>query len=211
VKLLIIPSKQRCPYHCLEGICNICGQERNDSDRQMEKLYESQAVSHPFETDDCTVLALAHVLNSSYAEAHAICEAAGRKPRTGMFCIDIHRMLKGLAKSGRILSVRLKRGKEYVLPPRYEKRKKPVLVRGKHGNFYRSFPRKATTIAEFLKDMPKKGRFYISGGGHSFSMVDGMLLNPTPRIRAYMTGCWEIKLKPSGRELNSQTISTTAG
>ena len=44
---------------------------------------------HPTEARDCTVRALAHVLDMPYSEAHATMAAFGRKPRRGVPRADV--------------------------------------------------------------------------------------------------------------------------
>lgn len=46
---------------------------------------------HPTEARDCTVRALAHVLDMPYSEAHSTMAAFGRKPRKGVPRADVIR------------------------------------------------------------------------------------------------------------------------
>ena len=48
----------------------------------------------PTERNDCVVRALTIALNRSYDEMHAICGAAGRKPRKGMYVYQIEQALQ---------------------------------------------------------------------------------------------------------------------
>jgi len=149
-------------------------------------------LSHPNETNDCTVIALAHVLGCPYADAHEICSESGRKPRHGLCNYQISAMLRALVKMNRITSFETKNFEHWV-----DSLNQTVEVRSRYGYvFHRRPRRRGTTVGQFVRTLPVKGSFYLTSTGHAFAYVDGKLLDNMykSKMRALMTSCWEVKL-----------------
>ncbi len=149
-------------------------------------------LSHPNETNDCTVIALAHVLGCPYAEAHKICADSGRKSESGMCNYQIQGALNKLIKSGRIVSADLK-----SFTSRRDTFERTIPVRSRYGYIFHRRPRRTgTTVGQFIHSLPNTGRFYLTSTKHAFAVVDGKLLDNNHRVqtRALMSSCWEIKL-----------------
>jgi hypothetical protein len=149
--------------------------QQNDAGRNL---------SHPNETNDCTVVALANAAGISYGKAHELAAQFGRRNRHGMKKDAIKRMLCNLDISGLATTRQL---------PVTE----PVHVSRKVGGYfsYRTRGRRVgTSVASFLHTLPKYGRFYIGSTSHAFAYVDGVVVDnlQRPKSRAIMLFCYEI-------------------
>jgi hypothetical protein len=146
--------------------------------------------THPFETRDCSVIALAHSVGISYAEAHTICAQQGRRNRRGMRDCDIQSVLTKMKNSGQILDVIFK---PYIRMRPAFNTCSPAVIQG-----YRMYARRprqtGSTVAAALRHLPRKGRFYLTCTSHAFAYVDGVLFDNLgkSKMRALMTSCWEI-------------------
>jgi len=145
-------------------------------------------LTHPHETRDCTVVALAHVLGVPYSEAHKIMAAAGRRPRKGMTHYAIEAALNTLKQNGTIADVI---GKPFTTT-------RPVVLVGSAAIAYRMYGRRprrtGTTVAQALCSLPRTGRFYLACTTHAFAYVDGKLLDNLnkSKMRALMSSCWQV-------------------
>jgi len=151
-------------------------------------------LSHPNETNDCTVIALAHVLGCQYSEAHKALADVGRRPRKGITNYAINEALNRLLLHKRVSYVKYTEVK--TTRPSFER---GILVQSATGwkrPFYRRPRRQGTTVAQFLRSLPKIGRFYLTSTSHAFAYVDGKLLDNlnNSKLRALMASCWEVKL-----------------
>jgi hypothetical protein len=146
--------------------------------------------THPFETRDCTVIALAHSTGISYADAHKLCAEAGRRPRMGITNGDIQIVLDRMKRRGQILDVIFK---PYIRMRPAFNTCTPAVIQG-----YRMYARRprqtGSTVASALRMLPRKGRFYLTCTSHAFAYVNGQLLDNLgkSKMRALMTSCWEI-------------------
>lgn len=109
------------------------------------------------ETNDCSVLAIAHVCGIPYSEAHLLAQQFGRDDRKAMYQKDICRAI---------------RGKGWNVSRRY-------LV-----SFKRCYPRKVENVTTYHpKRFPEvwdNGRKYIAfTDGHVLAIVDGAALDWT--------------------------------
>ena len=147
------------------------------------------------EHNDCTVVAAANTLGIPYAEAHDLMRKNGRRNRCGTKVCVIRRALESRAKvTEHIISTPM--SKSYF---GFEPRRK-------------AFP----TVAQFLRKLPKTGRYYLCSTNHAFAYVDGKLLDNIDggKMRARMSRCFEvvpvdqrITVMPSIRELAAITPS----
>jgi hypothetical protein len=163
--------------------------------------------THPNETNDCTVIALANVLGCPYAEAHEIMRKAGRRPRKGVQNYVIHSMLTRLRDDKRIQEFLTKTFSSARPNP---STLAPNVVRGYH--MYGRRPRRiGTTVAQFVRTLPRTGRFYLTCTTHAFAYVNGKLLdnNTSAKARALMCSCWEVKL-PEAKPVVNQPELTQA-
>jgi hypothetical protein len=145
-------------------------------------------LTHPHETRDCTVVALAHVLGVPYSEAHKIMAAAGRRPRKGMTHFAIEAVLNSLKQNGVVADII---GKPFTST-------RPTIITGSAVHAYRMYGRRprrqGTTVAQALCSLPRTGRFYLACTTHAFAYVDGKLLDNLnkSKMRALMSSCWQI-------------------
>jgi hypothetical protein len=125
-----------------------------------------------FEHNDCAVVATANVLDIPYAEAHALLHRYGRRNRCGTKVRTTKAALESRAKVV-----------EHVIGT-------PM------GNmsFFRS--RSYPTVAQFLRKLPKTGRYLLCSTTHGFAYVDGKLLDNIygGKMRARMARCFEVVL-----------------
>ena len=135
------------------------------------------------ENNSCTVYAVATVLGVDYDEAHALLKAHGRKTRRGA-SIWLQRL--ALTTRGTVREVPI------PAPP-------PKLQRCGHYSFDKRdrYP----TAARFLCQLPRRGRFVLSAGHHSFAFVDGVLYdnNARPKTRARIYSAMEF-IPRTGRQ-----------
>lgn len=124
------------------------------------------------EDNDCAVVAVANVLDIPYAEAHALLKQKGRRNRCGT------RVSITLAALNS---------------------KATIKQRGIPINFSASFRRRANipTVAQFLRALPKSGRFLLASTTHAFAYVDGVLKDNIEggKMRARMARCYEVEIK----------------
>jgi hypothetical protein len=170
-----------------------------------------RSATHQTETNDCTVVAMAHAAGITYAEAHCWAKGAGRKNRGGMRNYEIACMMRRYEASGA--------AKIQVVP--FEPPTRPSIVKtatysplnGMWSRFRR--PRRTgTTVAQFIRTLPKKGRFYVACTSHAFAVVGGVLMdnNYRPKMRALMSLCYEIiptqpKVAPVSSTLTQDDIN----
>ena len=142
-----------------------------------------RTLSHPNETNDCTVVALANAAGISYAKAHELAAWVGRRNRCGMKKDAIKRMLRNLDING------LGTIKEVFVEA-------PLHVSRRLGGFsFRTRTRRVgISVASFLYTLPKKGRFYLGCTTHAFAYVNGTVVDnlPRPKSRAIMLFAYEI-------------------
>lgn len=159
--------------------------------------------THPNETNDCTVVALAHVLGVPYAEAHKIMADAGRRFRRGMKNYEIKDVLIGLKQTGRIHDF-IEKNFPKGMP---ELTGQLLQTYRFYGRYPQGTRRTGTTVAQALRGLPKTGRFYLTCSHHAFAVVDGKLLDnlQKSKMRALMSTCWEIELAPPSMPELAQT------
>jgi len=150
-----------------------------------------RALTHINETNDCTVIAMAHAAGVDYATAHEWARQAGRRNRGGMDTIRIHRMIEWGKMHGKIEYHKL----DVPLPTRslFTKTATYSPMTGMWTSFRRP-RRKGITVAQFLRTLPRKGRFYLGCTAHAFAVVDGVVMDNlyNPKMRATMHIAYEI-------------------
>jgi hypothetical protein len=147
------------------------------------------------EHNDCAVVATANVLGIPYAEAHALLHRYGRRNRCGTRLRITRAALESRAKViERVISTPMSK------------------------SYFGFAPRRAAypTVAQFLRKLPKTGRYFLCSTTHAFAYVDGKLLDNIDggKMRARMNRCFEvipvdqrITVMPSIRELAAITPS----
>jgi hypothetical protein len=142
-----------------------------------------------YETNDCTVRALANATGLSYKNAHKYCALAGRKQGQGMDQTQIRRVMELIRQDG-VYEI-----KELLVP-------QPSFIPGM--SIVNSFTRRrrnirrakrvgGITVNEFLWRLPKQGQFYLCCTSHAFAVADGVLRDPRQMSRAKMMCAFEIK------------------
>lgn len=121
------------------------------------------------ERNSCTVYAVAVVLCVDYDEAHALLKAHGREDRRGA---SIWLEKRALDTRGIVREIPI------PAPPLPHKRRYGLYSFDKRDRY--------PTVAQFLRQLPRRGRFLLSAGHHSFAFVHGVLYdnNPRPKTRA---------------------------
>lgn len=114
------------------------------------------------ETNTCTVIMTAIVLDTTYEDAWNITNKAGRKPRKGMVTRDIFKPLEG---RGIQVSLIYKRSKTYINGKL--KFTAPV-VDGDHSRL-----RDVKVVNDLTTYLPRHGTFIIQTKGHVLTVVDG--------------------------------------
>lgn len=149
--------------------------------------------SHPYERNDCTVVALAHAADIPYAEAHKLAASAGRRIKHGMRRDAIKTMLRNLDISG-MATVR-----QLPLEEPVRKSVHRIATQSPWGVFRRTRrPRRTgVTVAQFIRTLPCRGRFYLNCTTHAFAYVDGVVMDnlERPLTRAVMFLAYEITPK----------------
>ncbi len=110
------------------------------------------------ETNDCAVIALAHVAGISYAEAHAMFKLAGRKNREG----TTNRVIRDAC----LAQGAIKRFHYWSKPAR--------ICDGDYASWWRRGSNLSPTLAKFLQQNPV-GRFLVVKPGHAFAILDGVV------------------------------------
>lgn len=127
------------------------------------------------ERNSCTVYAVAVVLGVDYDEAHALLKTHGRKDRRGT---SIWLEKRAMDTRGTVREVPI-----------------PTPPPSKHRYGLYSFDKRDRypTVAQFLHRLPRRGRFLLSAGHHSFAFVDGVLYdnNSRPKTRARIYSAME--------------------
>lgn len=138
-------------------------------------------LTHPEETNDCTVVALANAAGISYQDAHTFARQAGRKPRHGMKPDAVKSMLRSLDISG----VATTRQMIVPQPTRF-------VLQGYARRY--SSRRQGVSVTSFIRTLPKRGRFYLACTSHAFAYIDGVVIDnlQRPRSRATMYLAYEI-------------------
>jgi len=148
-----------------------------------------RATTHSSEDRDCTVVALAHAANIPYADAHQLARRAGRKDRHGLNTVGIMQMLDYAQQDG-VLAV-----SEVPVPSvQQDFVTRATVVYTRNGAHYRHPRRRGVSIAQFVRMLPKTGRFYLTCTTHAFAVVDGVILDNLnrPMARAIMHRAWRI-------------------
>lgn len=132
------------------------------------------------EHNDCSVVALANVMGIPYTESHERLRMKGRRRRHGTrFSIAVE-ALRQLKSEGKVTEI-VERGD---IVARYQS----------NMQFYSRlhFP----TVAEYLRRLPKTGRFYLACTTHAFAYVDGVLYDNIEggKMRARMKRAIEVRL-----------------
>jgi len=141
--------------------------------------------THPNETNDCAVVAFAHSTGIPYDQAHRLLASAGRRPRCGTRTSMMTSALNAGVRMG------LFTFKHMDVPSSF----KPVVSTSvwgvRHVGYRRSGGR---TVADFVRSLPKKGRFYLCCTTHAFAVVDGVVYDNLhrPKSRARMVHAFEI-------------------
>jgi hypothetical protein len=139
-----------------------------------------------YETNDCTVRTLANTTGLSYKESHRLAKLAGRRDHSGMDKIKLTRLFAELVKGGR-----------------YEVKELPVpqvsfvgggLKLTRFGGLVRARRQRVggTSVAQFVRTLPKKGSFYLACSTHAFAIVDGVLRDGRLMGRGKMFAAWQI-------------------
>lgn len=138
-------------------------------------------LTHPEETNDCTVVALAHSAGISYEDAHEFARQAGRKPRHGMKPDAVKTMLRNVDIGG-VATTR-----QMIVP-------QPTRPNQFNGYFYHRTRLRGVSVTSFIRTLPKRGRFYLACTSHAFAYVDGVVIDNLrrPRSRATMYLAYEI-------------------
>ena len=143
--------------------------------------------AYGFETDDCTVRALANTVGYEYGEAHAYMKQHGRKDRRGMRTMDIRRALK-------------------ALPTENYETKELDSWKKEH-----SWSNPWMTIKQFIK-ANSIGTFYICVKGHALAIVDGKVVDSNMTgVRSQVRFAMEI-IKKSEKETKmeqNQVVETS--
>lgn len=139
-------------------------------------------LTHPTETRDCTVCALANAAGISYPDAHKFAKDAGRRPRRGMKREAIKTLMRNVDISG----VATTRELTVLAPTR------PQVYTGY--SFRRSTRRQGISVESFIRTLPKRGRFYLACTSHAFAYVNGVVVDnlSRPMSRATMYLAYEI-------------------
>ena len=129
------------------------------------------------EHNDCGVVASANVLNITYAEAHALLRKHGRRNRCGTKITTIRKALAAASLSmvERIIG-------------------SPIIS---SVVYFRRSACSMPTVAQYLRTLPKKGRFFLTSTTHGFAYINGEVMDNIPgsRMRARMHYCFEVTLK----------------
>ncbi|SRR5216684_4550024 len=145
-------------------------------------------LTHPNETRDCTVVALANAAGITYVDAHKFTADAGRKPNRGMKREAIKTLMRNVDISG----VAVTRELTVLTPTR------PQMY---SGYAYRVPLRRArhqgVSVASFIRTLPKRGRFYLACITHAFAYINGVVVDNLhrPLARATMYLAYEIVSK----------------
>ncbi|VVB52094.1 Uncharacterised protein [uncultured archaeon] len=121
------------------------------------------------ENNDCAVVATAVVLNITYEDAHTLLRKNGRRTRCGTRVSISRAALESRAK---VI--------EHAI--------------GSPMSFF-SHPNRPTA-AQYLRKLPKTGRYWLASTTHAFAYVDGELRDNITggKMRARMHRCFEIVL-----------------
>jgi hypothetical protein len=122
------------------------------------------------EHNSCTVYAVACVLGVDYDEAHALLKAHGRKNRRGT---RSYIATRAMATRGTLREIPIRSANGFINRGTYSFDKRYRLP----------------TVAQFVSELPKRGRFFLCAGHHAFAFVDGVILDnlrkPKTRARIY--------------------------
>ena len=131
------------------------------------------------ERNDCAVIATANVLDIPYREAHALLAKHGRRRRCGTKLRITVAVLKE-----RAVTYKENEGL-YAMSNTYLP-----------GTFVINHRAPQPTVAQFLRRLPKTGRFFLTCTTHAFAYVNGQLLDNIygSKMRARMRYCAEIGL-----------------
>lgn len=162
------------------------------------------------ETNDCAVVALAHAAGIPYRDAHAAYAQAGRRPRRGtkkfLLLRGIQYALENRGMTVKPLPVPLTSfvREDVVLRSFYTRSGRVARVR-------RTRRVGGVTVAQFLRTLPKRGRFFLGSTTHAFAVVDGVRYDnqSRPVMRAKMSVAYEITPAPksTGTELTRSDIN----
>ncbi|SRR5216683_777123 len=158
-----------------------------------------RVTAFPLETNDCTVVALAHAACISYEKAHEFARQAGRKSRRGMKRDDIRTMLRNLDISGKATTREI-RIAQPTRPSTY------LMSRG--AVCYRRPRREGISVASFIRTLPKKGRFYLGCTTHAFAYVDGVVMDNLERPKSRATMYLAYEVIPAGIKVESKSAPT---
>ena len=126
------------------------------------------------EHNDCAVVATANVLDVPYIEAHALLGRHGRRNRCGTKALVAKAALETRAKVV-----------EHVIGS-------PL----NNMSFFRVSRASLPTVAQYLRRLPKTGRYFLCSTTHAFAYVDGVLRDNIEggKMRARMARCYEVIL-----------------
>lgn len=133
------------------------------------------------EHNDCAVVAHANVCAVQYKEAHATLAACGRRPRRGTDVSATVQAFESAKRRGQIAKW-IEHVICAVIPPT--------------GMTYSTRRYIRPTVAQYIRKLPKQGRYMLMAGHHAFSYIDGVLCDnlSQSKMRARMVRCFEITL-----------------